>query len=156
MTLADLQAVLAMLGRAPLTDLETAKLHETVLVGDKWFNEAAPVTLLASAVRQVVVSVRIPHGMIGILRNFATGAESGLTLDSIVFAILINGSAVLGYDSIRGPISSFLYPQTLDIFCPKNALIELVASNLTAAAIPNVTGLLRGTLFPGEPQQTEQ
>lgn len=150
MTLADLQAVLAQMGlREPLNDLEIARSHENTLVGDRWFNEAAPVTLLANAANQLVVSFQLPVAHIGILRQFATFAQTDADLEDIIFAIRIAGQKQPGYDRIQGPIANIIFPPVINMYCPPGSLIEIVASNTTAANINDVTALLRGTYFPG-------
>ena len=134
----------------PMADFLTMLAHENVELGDNYLNEAAVVNLLASATDQVVVTYRVPQGMLGILKHFATAAENPTDMDNIRWRLRINRSPVVGFDDMIGVISTLVFPLRVNLQLFKNALVEIVASNLTAVQINNVTAMIRGTIFPPE------
>ncbi len=117
-------------------------------VADLMFNEANFITLAASAVRSVVVTFTPPANTLGILRQFAQGIGNQADYDLITWQLRVGGTPVNGFDSITGPIAPVFLP--IDIFWPIFAgqKVEVVATNLSATAIANVTALVRGTFFP--------
>jgi hypothetical protein len=132
-----------------ISDYATIRDHEARAVYDHWFNEAAPITLGANAVDSVVVSFALPTGHVGILRNFAMGLENASDFDNVRWRLRVNRDPVVGFDNIVGQLSTFIVPVELLIPLEKNATVDVVVSNLTAAPITNVTALVRGTFFPG-------
>lgn len=133
----------------PASDIEIIASHLYPSPFDWWFNVAAPITLGASAARSVVVAFALKPGMLGILRNFSTGVANQADWDSIVWAVEVSDSPIIGFDFIQGPISDVLNP--VPLFWPlyTGQTCRVVATNLTASPITNVTAMLRGTTFPG-------
>lgn len=130
------------------TDAAIIQEHLFPQLSDQAFNEAAGVTLAASATRSTIVSFQIPQGCLGILRSFATAVQNGADWGNIRWALALGGHPVLGYDNMLGPISDILYPLVFSIPVFQGQLVKIVASNLTAKAISNVTGAIRGSYFP--------
>lgn len=131
--------------------------HLAPLPWDKWFSEASPVTLLASAVQQEVV--RWPRNgidnssMLALVRGVAMGPALPTDWDNIVWQVQVDSSAVPGYDRIIGPYGVFVYPKAVLIPLLPDQVVRIVASNLTAADIPLVTAGLEGSYFPAETDQ---
>ncbi|MCI0372307.1 MAG: hypothetical protein L0214_13270 [candidate division NC10 bacterium] len=117
---------------------------------DAEFHEAQPVTLAASATRQEVVAFRPGAGRLGICRGVAMGVQNLADFDNIVWAITVDDASVPGFESIRGPFGVFVYPKPVLIMLAPDQRVAVVASNLTALAIPNVTAYLMGTHWPME------
>lgn len=115
---------------------------------DHEFHEAAPVTLAASAVRQEVVSFTPGPARCGIVRGVAMGVALLSDFDNIRWAIEIDRMAQPGFDNIIGPFGVFIYPKPVLMPLNPDQTVRIVATNLTAVAIPLVTGYLMGTHFP--------
>lgn len=115
---------------------------------DHEFHVAQPITLLASAVKQEVVSFTPGSVRCGIVRGVAMGVAVLADFDNIRWAIEVDGTAQPGFDNIRGPFGVFIYPKPMLIPLNPDQLVRIVATNLTALAIPLVTGYLMGTHFP--------
>jgi hypothetical protein len=157
MTIADLLAANPRMGipndsfaRQILANLSPLPWHQ-------FFNEAQPVTLAASASRQVVVQwpqvgqEQSNASRCAIVDGVAMGTLLLSDLDSIVWSILVDGTPVVGLDFIKGPFGVFIYPKPVLIPMLPSQLVQIVASNLTAVAIPLVTAYLMGRSFPTEP-----
>lgn len=123
--------------------------HRIPWVTDFAFNEGDNLTLAASAARTVIVSSRIPQGMLGILRWIGAGVKNAADWDNIRWAVEIGGRALPGLDNIVGPMSDLVYPVE-GFVSPiyEGQTVRLVASNLTTTAITRVTGMIRGHVFP--------
>ena len=130
------------------TDLHMIALHTNYSPWDYHFNEAAPITLAASATRSTVISFTIPTGMLGILDAFANGVENLAHWDLVTWQVRINRHAVPGFDNIRGPLGSILSPASVGWPLPPGALVDVVATNSGTTALANLTGYLRGRYFP--------
>ena len=115
---------------------------------DHEFHVAQPVTLAASAVKQEVVSFSPGSTRCGIVRGVAMGVAVLADFDNIRWAIQIDGTAVPGFDNIIGPFGVFVYPKPVLMPLNPDQVCQIVATNLTALAIPLVTGYLMGTHFP--------
>lgn len=115
---------------------------------DDEFHVAQPVTLAASAVKQEVVSFTPGSVRCGLVRGVAMGVAVLADFDNIRWAIEVDGTARPGFDNIRGPFGVFIYPKPMLIPLNPDQLVRIVATNLTALAIPQVTGYLMGTHFP--------
>lgn len=130
----------------------TLMAHLAPLPWDKVFEEASPVTLAANAVQQEVV--RWPrggtdnHAMLALVRGVAMSPASLADWDNIVWQVLVDDSAVPGYDRIIGPFGVFVYPKPVLIPLLPDQIVKIVASNLTAVAIPLVTAAVEGHYFP--------
>ena len=133
---------------ANLIEVEIINAHLFPQISDHDFNEAGPITLAASASRSVVVSFTIPRGMLGILRSFATAVQNAADWGRVRWALTINASPVHGYDNLLGPISDILYPRIMAKPLFQGQVIRVVATNLTATAISNVTAAISGNFFP--------
>ena len=120
-------------------------------VFDRWFNRSDPVTLAASAQDQVIVGYTLPGGELGILRAFSYGVAVFTDFDNIRFALRVDRQKVHGFDNMIGPLSTPVFPIPIVVPLWKGSTVEIVASNLTAVAIPLVTAVLRGTQFPEDP-----
>lgn len=117
---------------------------------DHEFHQADPVLLLASAVNQRVTSFTTPAAECGITRGVAMGVALLADFDNIRWAVRVDGTPLPGFDNIRGPFGVFVYPKPVLIPLYPDQTIEIVASNLTAVAIADVTAYLMGTHFPAE------
>lgn len=115
---------------------------------DHEFHVAQPVTLAASAVKQEVVSFTPGPVRCGIVRGVAMGVAVLADFDNIRWAIEIDGTSQPGFDNIIGPFGVFIYPKPVLMPLNPDQLVRIVATNLTALAIPLVTGYLMGTHFP--------
>ena len=135
----------------------TFMAHLAPLPWDKVFSEASPVTLAASAVQQEVV--RWPrngtdnHSLLALVRGVAMGPALPSDWDNIVWQVQVDEGAVPGYDRIIGPFGVFVYPKAVLIPVLPDQIVRIVASNLTAVAIPLVTAALEGHYFPAIPDQ---
>lgn len=135
----------------------TFMAHLAPLPWDKVFEEASPVTLAASAVQQEVV--RWPRGghsnaaMLALVRGIAMGPALLTDWDNIVWQVQIDGAGVTGLDRIIGPFAVFVYPKPVLIPVLPDQVVRIVASNLTAVAIPLVTAALEGNFFPVLPDK---
>jgi hypothetical protein len=117
---------------------------------DAEFHAAQPVTLAASAVKQEVVGFTPGAARLGIVRGVAMGVALLGDFDNIRWAIELDGTSLPGFDNIRGPFGVFVYPKPLLIAMYPDTVVRIVATNLTALAIPLVTGYLMGTHFPAD------
>jgi hypothetical protein len=115
---------------------------------DHEFHVAAPVTLAASAVKQQVVSFSPGSVRCGIVRGVAMGVAVLADFDNIRWAIEVDGTSQPGFDNIIGPFGVFIYPKPVLMPLNPDQVCRIVATNLTALAIPLVTGYLMGTHFP--------
>jgi hypothetical protein len=115
---------------------------------DAEFHVAEPVTLLASAVRQRVTDFTVQGTRLGYLKGVANMVALLTDYDNIRWSLLVNRTPVLGFDNIIGPFGVAVYPKPTMIPLYPDDTIQLVASNLTAIAIPLVTGYLMGYHFP--------
>lgn len=136
--------------RRDLSEIATIALHTNpeMAVADPMFNEANFITLAASAVNSVVVTFTPPANTLGILTEFAQGIGNQADYDLITWRLRVGPGAIPGFDAITGPIAPVFLP--IKIFWPIFAgqKVEVVATNLSATAIANVTALVRGTFFP--------
>lgn len=132
----------------PLSDMETISAHENTAVLDKTINEANFITLGGFAVRSVVVRKSLEQGMLGILRAVALQTPVLSDLDNIIWQLRVNGNAEIGLDSVQGPMATFLFPKPVLMPLYKNSVIDIVATNLVAAPIVHVAGMLYGNFFP--------
>lgn len=144
-------AALAARAMIPPDDFEIIMAHENTGLADDLFNVAEPVTLLASAANQTITDFFLSEGQLGVLRAFAMGVAIAADFDNIVWGVTLDGQRLPGLDSIRGPISTFIFPLPVVIPMPRGARVAIVATNLTAANILLVTGMLRGTRFEAGP-----
>lgn len=130
----------------------TFMAHLAPLPWDKVFSEASPVTLGASVVQQEVV--RWPrngtdnHSLLALVRGVAMGPANLADWDNIVWQIQLDDGAIPGYDRIIGPFGVFVYPKAVLIPVLPDQVVRIVATNLTAVAIPLVTAALEGHYFP--------
>lgn len=115
---------------------------------DHEFHVAQPITLLASAVKQAVVSFSPGPVRCGIVRGVAMGVAVLADFDNIRWAIEVDGTSQPGFDNIIGPFGVFVYPKPVLMPLNPDQVCRIVATNLTALAIPLVTGYLMGTHFP--------
>lgn len=115
---------------------------------DNEFHVAAPVTLAASAVKQAVVSFSPGPVRCGIVRGVAMGVAVLADFDNIRWAIEVDGTSQPGFDNIIGPFGVFVYPKPVLMPLNPDQVCRIVATNLTALAIPLVTAYLMGTHFP--------
>lgn len=115
---------------------------------DHEFHVAAPITLAANAARSTVVE----FGPTGLRAGIVTGVAMGVALlsdfDNIRWAILVDDQPWPGFDNIIGPFGVFVYPKPVLIPLNPDQVCRIVASNLTAVAIPLVTAYLMGRHFP--------
>lgn len=139
-------------GVVPSSYARTFMAHLAPLPWDKVFEEASPVTLGASAVQQEVV--RWPRNgtdnsaLLALVRGVAMGPANLADWDNIVWQVLVDDSALPGYDRIIGPFGVFVYPKPVLIPLLPDQIIKIVATNLTAVAIPLVTAAVEGHYFP--------
>lgn len=115
---------------------------------DHEFHVAKPITLLASAVKQEVVSFSPGPVRCGIVRGVAMGVAVLADFDNIRWAIEVDGTSQPGFDNIIGPFGVFVYPKPVLMPLNPDQVCRIVATNLTALAIPLVTAYLMGTHFP--------
>jgi hypothetical protein len=157
MSVADLLAAYPHLGVPQDSFSKTLLANLSPLPWHQFFNEALPVTLAASAARQVVVQwpqagqEQSNMGRCAIVDGVAMGTLLLSDFDNIVWSILVDGTPVVGLDSIQGPFGVFIYPKPVLIPMVPSQLVQIVASNLTAVAIPQVTAYLMGRSFPTDP-----
>ena len=115
---------------------------------DAEFHVAEPVTLAASAVRQRITDFQMQGNRLGFLKGFANMVALLTDYDNIRWSLLLDNTPVLGFDNIIGPFGVAVYPKPVLVAIYPDQNIRLVATNLTAIAIPLVTGYLMGTHFP--------
>lgn len=138
-------------GLSPQSDFDRSILrHLNQMPGDHEFHVAEPQTLAASASQQRICSFTPTGGRLGITRGVAMGVASLADFDNIRWAIRVDGMSWPGFDNIIGPFGVFVYPKPILIPLYPDQTIEVVASNLTALAIPLVTAYLMGTHFPSD------
>jgi len=90
-------------------------------------------------------------GRCAIVDGVAMGTLLLTDLDNIIWSVLVDGTPVVGLDSIQGPFGVFIYPKPVLIPMVPSQLVQIVATNLTAVAIPLVTAYLMGRSFPTDP-----
>lgn len=134
--------------RVLTSDDKTILAHMYQSPWDAEFHLAAPITLAASAVRQTVVEFSPGVARLGIIRAIAMGVAVLADYDNIRWAVTVDDTPYLGFDNIRGPFGVFVYPKPLTIPLYSDHVAKIVASNLTAVAIPLVTAYFMGTHFP--------
>lgn len=115
---------------------------------DNEFHVAQPVTLAALAIKQEVVSFSPGPVRCGIVRGVAMGVAVLADFDNIRWAIEVDGTSQPGFDNIIGPFGVFIYPKPVLIPLNPDQVCRIVATNLSALAIPLATGYLMGTHFP--------
>jgi hypothetical protein len=132
----------------PLSDIETISAHENTAVLDQMINEANFITLAGFAVNTVVVQKSLDPGMLGILRAVALQTPNQADIFNLIWQVQVNGNAVIGLDSIQGPMATLLFPKPTLIPLYKNSVVRIVAASLIAAPIVHVTAMLYGNFFP--------
>lgn len=120
---------------------------------DSEFHQAEPVLLAGNAASQRVTAFTTPVASCGLVRGVAMGVSLLSDFDNIRWAIRVDGTPLPGFDNIRGPFGVFVYPKPVLIPLYPDQTVEIVASNLTALPIADVTGYLMGTFFPSDVAQ---
>lgn len=115
---------------------------------DDEFHQAEPVILAASAVNQRVTQFTNLSSECAVVRGVAMGVALLADFDNIRWAVRVDGTPRPGFDNIRGPFGVFVYPKPVLIPLYPDQTVEIVATNLTAVAIADVTAYLMGTHFP--------
>jgi hypothetical protein len=133
-------------GGAPRSYLDSFREHLVEMPGDLAIHEAGPVTLAASALRQDVVGYTVQAGRLALIRGVAMGCRLLSDFDNVRLDVMVDDAVVAGLDNICGPFGAFLHPHTRPVLIPLNPgqRVHIVASNLTAVAIPEVTAYLHG------------
>lgn len=133
-------------GGTPRSYLDSFREHLIELPGDVAIHEASPVTLAASASRQDVVSYTVQSGRLAFIRGVAMGCRLLSDFDNVRWDVMVDDAVVPGLDNICGPFGAFLHPHTRPVLIPLNPgqRVHIVATNLTAAAIPEVTAYVHG------------
>jgi len=160
MSVADLLAVFPSLGGENNSFTRTLLAHLTPTPWDQPFHEALPITLAASATRQLVVQwpqalqEQSNMGRCAIVDGIAMGTLLLSDLDNVLWSVLVDGTPWPGLDSIQGPFGVFIYPKPVLIPLLPSQRVQIVASNLTPIAIPQVSAYLMGRSFPMEADAT--
>lgn len=136
-----------------LSNLEVIAARAEWSPWDFHFNEAAPVTVAASATATQIVSYRLPPASLGILDFFAPGVQNLADWDSLTFRLRVNGAPIPGFDKIQGPIGSITLPAPVGWPIFSAQLVDVVADNASASAIGNVTAVIRGRFFPNAAEE---
>jgi hypothetical protein len=139
----------------PSNYLRTLERHRVRLPSDTDINEAAPITLSAGAVGAVVVSVAPGPTYLAWITGVAMGVPVLADFDVILWQVRVDRTPLPGFDSIRGPFSTFLAPRPIWIPLFPDQRLEIVATNLKGQDIPNVTAAIIGHQFPADPDLEE-
>lgn len=111
----------------------------------RWFDKALQITLGASASRSEVVAMRVYPGHFGILRFFANAVGSASDSSFVTFALLVDGSPIMGYSAIVGGKSPALSaPDPLLVPLLSGQRVSVVATNSSSSGIQNVAARIKG------------
>jgi hypothetical protein len=118
----------------------TAPRHD-----DRILNISQSITLDANATRARVASFRVPYGYCAMVRYIANSLANAADFSSVTWTVRVDGSPLAGFANFIGLLSPGLYvPLPLRIDLAPNALIEVVASNSSSAAISGCSARLYG------------
>jgi len=130
--------------------LAVTQLHAMMpaMIHERFF-EANYINPAPNSANTRIVSVTVPHGLLGVLEGILVLTATRVDFDSLVFQVRVNGAPILGYDSLQGPMGDTItgpYP----VFVPLNSqsVVDVVVRNPTLGSFVFATGALLGRFFP--------
>ncbi len=131
-----------------VSDSEIILQHEFTQVLDQPWQEALFIPLLAiGAVNQVVCEFTVPAQRLGICRSIGLALQNPGDFDNVQWRLVRNGAPITGFDNIRGQIGSILFPQPITVPLFRATKIQVLATNIGAAAVPFTTARIGGDTF---------
>jgi len=130
------------------SDSEIILQHEFTQVLDQPWQVANFILSLAiGAVNQVVCEFAVPAQQLGICRSIGLALQNFTDFDNVQWRLVRNGAPITGFDNIRGQIGSILFPQPVAVPMFRATRMQVLATNIGAAAVPFVTARIGGDTF---------
>lgn len=131
-----------------VSDSQIILQHEFTEVLDQPWQIANFIPSLAvGAVRQVVCEFAVPANQLGICRSLGLALTTFVDFGNVQWQLRVNGSAVSGFDDIRGQIGNIIFPQPLAVPLFRNSKVQVVATNIGVAPVLFVTARIGGDTF---------
>jgi hypothetical protein len=131
-----------------VSDAQIILAHEYTQVLDQPWQIANFIPSLAvGAVRVLICEFIVPAQQLGICRSLGLALTVFSDFDNVQWQLQVNGSAVSGFDNIRGQIGTIIFPQPLSVPLFRNSRIRVVASNIGVAPVLFPTARIGGDTF---------
>lgn len=110
--------------------------------------EGQTINLPAASPYITVVTFTLPANMEGMLLAFAYGCFTVDDFSFVRWQLRINGQAPVGYDSMLGPMATFVFPEITQLDLPQGSTVTIVAQELGGVLRPNIAAGLWGRFWP--------